>query len=57
MEGKQNDLLIKNNYLKKLNLEAKSNNFSLRISKSLWYILFLKIIIFLYLFIKLIKIR
>jgi hypothetical protein len=54
MENKSNDSLIKNNLFKKINFERNSSNFSFGISKSLWYFLFLKIYIFLCLFVYLI---
>ena len=54
MEIKSNDSLIKNNLFKNINIERKSNNLSFAISKSLGYLLFLKIFIFLCLFVDLI---
>jgi hypothetical protein len=54
MENKSNDSLIKNNLFKKINFERNSNNFSFGISKTLWFYLFLKICIFLCLFVNLI---
>lgn len=56
MESKYNDELIKNNLLKTINFEKNSNNCSYKISKVLWYVLFLKICVLIYLFINLIYI-
>jgi predicted O-methyltransferase YrrM len=55
MDNKSNDSLIKNHLFKKMNFERNSNNCSFGISKLLWHFLFLKIFIFLCLFVNLIK--